>query len=294
METIINVEASGTDLTSEGTNQVWDASKLGIDGSFQLAFVNLSATPYEETFTEANIVESNPNGRFIFYEETETELLEVGSANEGWSVTTYTNPKTILQFPMDLGDSFVEKYASTTEFDGYSPNFITGSTQVTVDAQGDLIMPYGPIENTIRIKTVESGVDSNEDYGDYFFNVTRYTWYDLEYGSRIANYIIADYGYGYGEQTFFQYISEDSYTSIKEQATIPNLQVYPNPASDYLQVSGTDSGSEYKLINQQGQEVLSGTISGEERIDTSEFTSGIYFLEIKNNQAVSRKKISIR
>ena len=146
----------------------------------------------------------------------------------------------------------------------------------------------------IRIKTVESGVDSNEDYGDYFFNVTRYTWYDLEYGSRIANYIIADYGYGYGEQTFFQYISEDSYTSIKEQATIPNLQVYPNPASDYLQVSGTDSGSEYKLINQQGQEVLSGTISGEERIYTTEFSTGIYFLEIKNNQAVSRKKISIR
>ena len=293
--TFTRIEAPNIDLSVDGENQVWEASKLAGSYSYDHteSYVDPSESPVSEIFPEANVAFTIAFNRYDLYEDTQTELMHVGAGDPGFSITTYSDPKTILKFPMDYGDSFVDDFELVITYDqGYSPWTAIGSIEVTADAYGDLNLPYGTIENTIRLKTIESSIESNEKYDDYIVFHTYYTWYDLEYGNKIAIYEERDYGFG--PETYFMYVSEKDYTAIKEQRETSALTVYPNPVSDSFQISGADSGSEYKLINQQGQEVLSGTINGEERIYIAEFSTGIYFLEIKNDLGVSRKKISIQ
>ncbi|NVK29279.1 MAG: T9SS type A sorting domain-containing protein [Flavobacteriia bacterium] len=55
--------------------------------------------------------------------------------------------------------------------------------------------------------------------------------------------------------------------------------VYPNPASEFLQVEGLDESRQYKIINQFGQLILSGEVT-DEAISLNDLPSGIYFIQI--------------
>ena len=57
------------------------------------------------------------------------------------------------------------------------------------------------------------------------------------------------------------------------------MLVYPNPVQDFLRVSGAGFGNRYRIINQNGQLVLSGRISqNEEKIDVSKLLPGLFFI----------------
>ena len=56
---------------------------------------------------------------------------------------------------------------------------------------------------------------------------------------------------------------------------MPDLEVYPNPARDYLYISGL-RGEGYEIFNNKGQKILS-TLT-KKRLDTSEFNSGFYLI----------------
>ncbi len=76
-------------------------------------------------------------------------------------------------------------------------------------------------------------------------------------------------------------------TSVKE-LNAP-LLVYPNPAQDFLQVSGAGLGNRYRIFNQNGQLVLSGKISqNEEKIDVSELNSGLFLFMMEGTKTVSK------
>jgi hypothetical protein len=76
-------------------------------------------------------------------------------------------------------------------------------------------------------------------------------------------------------------------TSVKELKA--PLLVYPNPAKDFLQVSGAGLGNRYRIFNQNGQLVLSGKISqNEEKIDVSELNSGLFLFMMEGTKTVSK------
>ena len=80
-----------------------------------------------------------------------------------------------------------------------------------------------------------------------------------------------------------------------DETTADGFQVYPNPTSGLITVSGTQS-DEYRIINLQGQTVWSGTsLRGAEpngatkqsnlTIDVSSLPNGMYFINV-NNQTI--------
>ncbi len=289
------------DLSEDGENVVWDASSANVNSISTTSYISPDESSEAEYFPEANLVQSVPGVNLIhrFFEETETELIYHGRSVPNLNAWVNSDPLIALKFPINYGDAYSDNYEGTfTTFDNYyDPISITGNATVSSDAYGDLILPYGTIENTLRIKTIDSLVTLSEDIGNSENTITSYDWYDLEYGNKIAYYIVVQQsidGVASEDAFVFGYVSEADYTSISEQREIPSVQVFPNPASDYFQISRADFGSEYKLINQQGQEVSSGILTGEERIYTTTFTSGVYFLEIRNNQGVIREKILIQ
>jgi hypothetical protein len=73
----------------------------------------------------------------------------------------------------------------------------------------------------------------------------------------------------------------------------PQIEVYPNPFSDFLTIKLSTNGSfSYRIVNILGIEILSGMVE-DSRIDLRSLLTGIYSLELfdQNGKSVVCKKI---
>lgn len=80
-----------------------------------------------------------------------------------------------------------------------------------------------------------------------------------------------------------------------EEFNISNVNIFPNPASDLLQVSSDDIIDEYHVFHADGQLVYSGNANGSKavRIDTATLSQGYYYITVKTTRSVSRKAFNI-
>ena len=114
-----------------------------------------------------------------------------------------------------------------------------------------------------------SAVDSNNRYIMVGYQVLGAYWFEAPLPAGNVYEIEAN-NYTYVQAKYAS-------TSVKE-LNAPML-VFPNPAQEFLQVSGVGLGNHYRIFNQNGQLVLSGKISqNEEKIDVSSLLSGLYFI----------------
>ncbi|MFL1895662.1 endonuclease [Aquimarina sp. 2-A2] len=78
---------------------------------------------------------------------------------------------------------------------------------------------------------------------------------------------------------------------VKAQASETiDFTVYPNPANDFIFLRNTTlKASEYKVMNQNGQIVRSGKVSGKE-ISLEQLPTGIYFVSVTTDQNITYKR----
>ena len=60
------------------------------------------------------------------------------------------------------------------------------------------------------------------------------------------------------------------------------LNLYPNPSSDFIIISNLEIIEKYSVLNALRQEVIKGRIKNNEKIDIRNFTNGLYFLKFGN------------
>ena len=72
-----------------------------------------------------------------------------------------------------------------------------------------------------------------------------------------------------------------------------NISLYPNPASDMLNVAGLETGSKIAVINLLGDVIeIREAYSGIMEMDISGYSSGVYFIRIfKDQRSVTHKFI---
>jgi hypothetical protein len=78
-----------------------------------------------------------------------------------------------------------------------------------------------------------------------------------------------------------------------EEMQLGELQAYPNPVSESLQLRVPNAGTpmDVELLNANGQRVFRGTISGELTIPMADLASGVYMVKCWNGQSMACKKI---
>ncbi|MFT6850372.1 MAG: PKD repeat protein [Sphingobacteriales bacterium] len=83
-------------------------------------------------------------------------------------------------------------------------------------------------------------------------------------------------------------------TSVNSNANA--VKVYPNPASDMINIELTGSGtSTVRIFNVLGKTVYSTQTSLKSfAIDVNDFTSGVYFLQVENNLGLNQKTVVIK
>jgi hypothetical protein len=74
-----------------------------------------------------------------------------------------------------------------------------------------------------------------------------------------------------------------------------NAGVYPNPATDHLTIGGLTTGSQLRVLDVVGREVLSATsIDAQHMIDVNALTEGNYVLQIIFDGKLRAEKFSVR
>lgn len=139
----------------------------------------------------------------------------------------------------------------------------------------------GDLATLLSWNTVDPRDDFEMNRNNYI-----YTWQMnrnpfIDYPN-LANYI---FGANYGQQWF---------STLSTQNPIENkVVVYPNPASDYLIISGLDGASKVEIFTITGQMIQSQDFENETRLNL-DLNAGIYMVKIINGVQTITKKIIIK
>ncbi|GEN76474.1 hypothetical protein CHA01nite_22140 [Chryseobacterium hagamense] len=95
--------------------------------------------------------------------------------------------------------------------------------------------------------------------------------------------------FSYGEvEDYGVYLLTPANLSANEINRPQNISVYPNPASDVLNISGIE-GTEFEIYNAAGQLMHKGKIA-DKTINVRDLVKGVYFIQIRNKDHVTKLK----
>lgn len=92
-------------------------------------------------------------------------------------------------------------------------------------------------------------------------------------------------------------VSADPTLSLNDSnvASLPRLEVYPNPSTDFISIKGQIETLNYMLYDANGKTVLAGTIDKEALIDVRALQRGAYLLKcVSENQQQCIRLVTIK
>jgi hypothetical protein len=94
----------------------------------------------------------------------------------------------------------------------------------------------------------------------------------------------------YGNNMFLDDIDIQSTLSVDEVNEIDSLKIYPNPSSNFIQVSGLNTSQSYEIYSLLGARVSYGELENNQMIEVKEFANGFYLLKLENGKTIKFMK----
>jgi hypothetical protein len=297
-ENITQIIANGVfvqDAGEEGENVMWDYNWfIGID-QVELTYQETNATGLSEIFTSSNYALANDDmGEFYNHSDQKTE--RVGLLMQSILID-YEDPITVLEYPFSYMQSFTDSIVGNYQHQGID-FIINGNIAVTADAYGDLILPYGTIENVMRLKYEVTGSEDYEVSGmphQNQFTQTSYAWYTEE-SSLLPLLNISFLESDVSTETSVTYLAQSVGLNeiLAEQI---DYNIYPNPTAEFTHIEFTlehDDEVEITLYSLLGVKIktiekdvfMAGKYS--RTISLEELNPGTYFISTK----IGAKEIS--
>jgi len=182
-----------------------------------------------------------------------------------------------LGFPHSEGDTWSSESTVTNFFPPFSPHSTTFSGSVI--ASGQVITNYGSFDALL--------VEENLSVPGYTIDETYYYWETKEYG-RIATLID-------GKLSVMKNNNFNPVTTVsKNTVNHNNLQIFPNPSNGIFTVS-SNSLDNVRVFDTLGNLVFNEVVSNNSiNVSTSGLTSGIYFVQVTENDNSSTLRIIVK
>ncbi|MFK7755700.1 MAG: T9SS type A sorting domain-containing protein [Flavobacteriales bacterium] len=277
-----------------GPNGTWDLSS--ISGETTPAIFGNPSEGNDSEFLTSDYVQFSSNP--IVSGERYISIIDGDYFYDGVSVfmpgedeplvrTTYEDKRQFMTYPITYLDEFSDTFSGTVEIAAGAQTLTqTGSTALIADGYGTLILPYGTIENVLRIKEISSSFDdfmgitlaSNSDY--------QYYWYHEDYETIIASYE-EFYTDGALVDRIASYITEQDFSSLVENYSAPKVSVYPNPSSDIVNFEFPSlQNLNFTIVDSQGKTVLTGSVeaSFNNTLTINNLSAGLYIIKGANNK----------
>lgn len=299
-----------------GSGVTWDYSAItGYSGSpTNLDTVqNASSSPHASSFPAAVYVDNMAGGNQLFFKNYLDSVMVHGYV---FDVDTYTitikhdvDALKMLDLPMNLSDTYTDYVSGTIDVVG-APLPINGEPQdgtvtVTADGTGTLIVGSTTFTNVIRIKLVETltATITVPPFPTQTGYVTRtvYSYYDLA-NQNMPVFLHADINVvatGFGGNFTAVYSSVDvapaSGAGISTAELEADFTVFPNPTTDFVQVTSSQNTDELNVINELGQVVIRLTNPKSiENINVSTLEKGVYIIQLNKGSNSVTKKLVIK
>ena len=78
-------------------------------------------------------------------------------------------------------------------------------------------------------------------------------------------------------------------TTFTKELAETNIELYPNPARDYMVVNSTDNIESYTIFNLSGEKVIQG-IPNSSTINVTDLQSGLYFIVFESKEGRKTSK----
>lgn len=289
------VTLSGLTPGPSGANVSWDFSQYSSSATTSQIMYNCPGNSNCSDFNGANKMIGNSNGdSYSYMVYSNNELSTIGSKSinpSGTTLYTYGNPKLELKFPITYLQSFMDSWTSYSTPSGTSE---TGNHTVTVDAYGTLKTPLGTFPNTLRTKRIVHVTNNVTGSPLTTSEVEIYTWISSGYSGALLTIGFADTtisGYPTIHTRSLSYGMNILTLGNKDWAADKQIDIYPNPTSDFINIQNGDKVTNIKINDADGRKLYESDKA--DKIDISGFPSAVYYLTIsfKDGKTQTRKII---
>jgi hypothetical protein len=286
------VDASGLEPGPAGANITWDFSTLTNTNLMQANVVDPSTTPYGKDFPEADRC-FNSNNQAFSYAKVETDAFyNIGTAVDTGGIEIiipFTDYQKTMEYPFTYNSSYTDTdYAEFISFGVTIKQY--GTVTTTGDAYGTLITPEGTFTNVLRVKQERTNIDSTF-MGTMFLTATTTEFLDFSWYAENSRAPLFNHNSSGPDK--MAYYTIGSTGTDEELISIEDLQIFPNPATDQVNVSMNvlqSANIEVNIHNQAGQQVMvNDALNFHEghqslSIDISTLPRGIYYVSFSNGK----------
>ncbi|MCK4570010.1 MAG: T9SS type A sorting domain-containing protein, partial [Bacteroidales bacterium] len=150
-------------------------------------------------------------------------------------------------------------------------------------------------------------VDINTDWAEYFVDgvlIIGWQWTLGTFGTPGANTLGAAniYAWASGGNSPLCYFDDVCFVILEATgigddpviAEVTSTNIYPNPARDHLTIESNKIIEEVRIYNNMGQLVYSGQFGNSQiMVNTSNFITGMYIVQVRSGEAVEVRKLII-
>lgn len=304
--TITRVNTGAITQGASGAGITWNFASLSSFNVKTGTFVLPNATPHAAAFPGATtavvytpgIEYGSFTANYEFFTINNTGLTKNGFVNNASTpiAVNYSDPKTLMPYPFTYGNSHIDNFTAN-----YSsgPNSVTeaGNFTVTADGYGSLVLPYGAINNVLRVRIVENFTQTIAGFPPFEYVVETYAWFHPRLAYPIFSIISETVNGSPQPSVIARYIQipnfDDSIpdiVSISPQSALQTTQLYPNPVRHTAQLRFTLTQSApvvaelYNLSGKMVAEVVNSYLpagSHSAAIAAHQLPKGLYVLHLK-------------
>lgn len=271
-----------------GAEQTWNLAGLGTDSIHQISLVQPGSTTNGASFPGSTVAETGAMANMYFRAATEGMYL-VGSDAD--LVIAYEDQGLYMPYPCTYQTTWTDEVSAQFTTEGFDVSR-TGVINGEADGYGTLVMPYGEVENVLRIHWHEESVDETESFS---FNSVydSYLYYKVGQSYPLAQLVTTSMTF-MGQTTTSSYAQwvEELNTGI--EASAPNsstVDLFPVPTNGTLNIGlpAHFSGAPLVTITDAAGRTVRGmraaTFTGTTgRLDVADLRPGTYQLTAIDEQ----------
>ncbi len=278
---------------NSGANQTWNLMPAGTGTLIILDTYSPSSTPYASSFLAADVSLTAGTGSYDYYKTSSLVLRYYGYVNSNNTVV-YNNPEEILRFPFNMSNTYADVWSATYN----TGATLNGTTTVTYDGYGSVILPGGTYNNAVRIHMIQNIIFQSGGT-PFSYSTDHYSWYLNGSHQPVAS----TYTTTVGSDTYpGSRILTNIVTRVNEREDLSSfITSFPNPAVNNInfEFDNVISVKAINIIDITGKTVYSKELSQSMidkvlTINTTELSDGIYFANFKlEDGQIVTKKINI-
>jgi hypothetical protein len=294
-----------------GAGQSWNFTSLVSNTVTEVSTYTTSAsTPSASSFPLAPIAESDGTGAFSYFRSIGANFEFWGIDDGAGSIISFTNPAVVAAFPINFGYSGSDTYSGLVSV-ATTTGTVSGFVQTNATGTGTVTLPGSIVfTNCLQLRSVNTvtllvgtfpssfTVNTVSTEYSYYTGAQKFPILTVNYETEIASTILGPTV----TVTSKVLVNNAVLTGITDlNFDALNYNVYPNPATDAVNVNLTNEKNETVsliVMNNLGQVVKSVVIGNVSDVNyhlsTFDLKSGIYYIKTSVGDKSTTKKLIIQ